>query len=205
MPETTALRFELLTPALWPALEQLFGEHGACGGCWCMFWRIEKGERYADIRGPRARRRFKRLVLDGKAHGVLAFVADEAVGWCAFQPRVELPRLNRAPSLRVVDPERVWSLPCFFIRPGWRGRGIASGLLSAAERALRAQGVELLEAYPVLAPAQGRLANTDAYTGVTGMFEAAGFECAAARPKGKQRYRKRLARKPRRAGTGRMS
>ena len=53
MPETTALRFELLTPALWPALEQLFGEHGACGGCWCMFWRIEKGERYADICGPR--------------------------------------------------------------------------------------------------------------------------------------------------------
>jgi hypothetical protein len=25
-----------LTPDLWPALEDLFGENGAAGGCWCM-------------------------------------------------------------------------------------------------------------------------------------------------------------------------
>jgi GNAT superfamily N-acetyltransferase len=29
-----------LTPDLWPALEDLFGAHGACNGCWCMYWRI---------------------------------------------------------------------------------------------------------------------------------------------------------------------
>lgn len=29
-----------LTPELWPALEDLFGKHGACNGCWCMYWRI---------------------------------------------------------------------------------------------------------------------------------------------------------------------
>jgi GNAT superfamily N-acetyltransferase len=197
------LRFELLTPELWPAIVQLFGDNGACGGCWCMFWRVEKGERYADVRGAPARRRFKRLVLDGKAHGVLAFAADEPVGWCAFQRRVELPRLDRAPSLRIADADRVWSLPCFFIKPGWRGRGVATQLLAAAERALRDQGAEVLEAYPVLATPERKLANTDAYTGVTGMFEAAGFECAAARPRGKQRYRKQLpsgARRPSRPG-----
>jgi len=199
VPTTSPLRFELLTPELWPALEQLFGEKGACGGCWCMFWRIEKGERYADVRGPSARRRFRRLVLDGKAHGVLAFAGDEPVGWCAFQRRVELSRLDRAPSLRVADAERVWSLPCFFIKPGWRGRGIASGLLAAAERALRRRGAEVLEAYPVPKLPPGRkMANTDAYTGVTSLFEAAGFECAEPRPRGKQRYRKELKRAPRR-------
>lgn len=197
MTRATGLRFELLTPALWPALEQLFGDKGACGGCWCMFWRIEKGERYADVRGAPARRRFRRLVLDGEAHGVLAFAGGEAVGWCAFQRRVELSRLDRAPSLRVADAERVWSLPCFFIKPGWRGRGIASRLLAEAEKALRAQGAELLEAYPVRRPEHGKLANTDAYTGVTTLFEAAGFECAEARPRGKQRYRKILSRKRR--------
>jgi GNAT superfamily N-acetyltransferase len=111
---------------------------------------------------------------------------------------VELPRLNRAPSLRVLDAERVWSLPCFFIKVGWRGRGVAAGLLAAAEEALRASGAEVLEAYPVLSPELGKTPNADAYTGVTRMFEAAGFECAAARPRGKQRYRKELAPPPRR-------
>jgi hypothetical protein len=59
-----SLRIVVLTPALWPALEQLFGPNGACGGCWCMWWRIEKGERYEgkqryrkDLGGPSRRRR----------------------------------------------------------------------------------------------------------------------------------------------------
>jgi hypothetical protein len=29
-----------LTPDLWPPLEDLFGERGACNGCWCMYWRV---------------------------------------------------------------------------------------------------------------------------------------------------------------------
>jgi hypothetical protein len=31
-----------VTPARWPDLEQLFGERGACGGCWCMVWRLSR-------------------------------------------------------------------------------------------------------------------------------------------------------------------
>jgi hypothetical protein len=40
-----------LGPELWSSLEKLFGQNGACGGCWCMFWRIEDGERYQDVKG----------------------------------------------------------------------------------------------------------------------------------------------------------
>ena len=29
-----------LTPALWPVLEDLFGENCPCSRCWCMYWRI---------------------------------------------------------------------------------------------------------------------------------------------------------------------
>ena len=25
------------------AIEALFGERGACAGCWCMHWRLERG------------------------------------------------------------------------------------------------------------------------------------------------------------------
>jgi|ERR1700677_4014286 hypothetical protein len=34
------LNIRPLTADLWPALEDLFGERGACNGCWCMYWRI---------------------------------------------------------------------------------------------------------------------------------------------------------------------
>ena len=38
--ETRRLVARPLTAELWPALEDLFGERGACNGCWCMYWRI---------------------------------------------------------------------------------------------------------------------------------------------------------------------
>ena len=40
-----------LTPELWPQLEKLFGPNGACGGCWCQAWRIEKGEHWPEVKG----------------------------------------------------------------------------------------------------------------------------------------------------------
>jgi GNAT superfamily N-acetyltransferase len=185
-----------LGPDLWPALEKLFGQSGACGGCWCMFWRLKRGERYEDVKGPRAKARFKNMVKRGKVHGILAFHEDEPVGWCAFERRVELPRLDRSPSLKVADAERVWSLPCFFVKAPWRGRGVAAQMLVAAEKALIARGAEIAEAYPV--KVAKRLPAAFAYTGVSSMFDACGFAVAEARPKGKQRYRKVLQTAPRR-------
>src|SRR5215831_13148559 len=32
------------TPSRWADLEALFGERGACGGCWCMVWRLSRKE-----------------------------------------------------------------------------------------------------------------------------------------------------------------
>ena len=181
-----------LTPDLWPALERLFGPNGACGGCWCMYWRLRPGERYEDVKGPIAKRRFKALVVKGKAHGLLAFAEDEPVGWCAVERRVDLPRLDRAPSFRVDDAERVWSLPCFFIKAGWRGKGVASALLKAADAFLVERRVEIVEAYPTKPTSKAKVPAAFAWTGVRAMFEGAGFERADDRERGKQRYRKRL-------------
>jgi hypothetical protein len=56
-----------LGPELWSSLEKLFGQNGACGGCWCMFWRIEDGERYQDVKGDHARTRQRALIRSGRA------------------------------------------------------------------------------------------------------------------------------------------
>jgi GNAT superfamily N-acetyltransferase len=154
-----------------------------------MYWRIPEGERYEDVKGPIAKRRFKSLVTKGEANGMLAFAGDEPVGWCAFERRVDLPRLERAPSLRVDDSHRVWSIPCFYVKPGWRGQGVAAALLGAAVNAVRARGAEIVEGYPVAPSRSEKMPAAWAWTGVPAMFEAAGFQRADERPKGKRRYR----------------
>jgi GNAT superfamily N-acetyltransferase len=192
MPKKTVFTIRELTPKLWPSLEALFGPNGACGGCWCMYWRIKPGEKYEDVKGPKAKRRFKSLVMKGKAHGLLAFAGDEPVGWCAIERREDLPRLDRAPSLRVGDAERVWSLPCFFIKAGWRRKGVAGALLREAEAVLIDRGAEIAEGYPTKPSTSDKIPAAWAWTGVPAMFESAGFQRADDRPRGKQRFRKQL-------------
>ena len=38
------LTFYPLTPERWKDFEELFGPRGACGGCWCMWWRLKRSE-----------------------------------------------------------------------------------------------------------------------------------------------------------------
>lgn len=182
-------------PDDWPVVERLFGDKGACAGCWCQFWRLGERERFDDVKGAEAKRRFRAQIRGDQAHGVIALAGDEPVGWAAFERRVDLPKLDRAPSLACDDAERVWALPCFFVTSGARGQGVATALLAAAEAALRARGATIAEAYPTKPAGPGRAPAAFVWTGVPAMFEAAGFACVDPRPKGKQRYRKTLRRR----------
>jgi len=182
-----------LTPESWPAFEKLFGANGACAGCWCMFWRLEEGERFDDVKGAEAKRRMKALVRNGEAQGLLAFVDGKPVGWLALGPRREFKKLDRAPSLHCDDADEVWSLPCFFVHKDWRGQGVATALLKAALPVLKARGAKVVEGYPVKPPVgPAKLAASFAYTGTVPLFLKQGFEVVAERPKGKQRVRKQL-------------
>ena len=88
-----------VTPARWPDVEAIFGARGCsvARGCWCMHWRTPKGEKWDDIKGPKAKKRFRNLVRQGKAHGVLAYLDGQVVGWAAMSPRRELAKLDRPP------------------------------------------------------------------------------------------------------------
>ena len=180
-----------LSPALWPALEELDGPRGACGGCWCMYWRLEKGERWDDLKGAPAKRRFKSLVTSGKAQGAIAFAGKVPVGWIAIGRRQGFPRLDRARTLACEDAADVWALPCFFIKPGWRDQGVAAALLAHALKSLRKRGAKVAEGYPVnLKPGQ-RLPNAFAWTGTRSIFANAGFELAGPGGNSKVRMRRR--------------
>jgi len=183
-----------LVPELWPKVETLFGKQGACGGCWCQAWRIEKGEKWGEVKGAVARRRLRKGILDGTVDAVLAFDGEIPVGWCTFGPRDSFPRLNRARSLQCGDSSAVWSLPCFFVIRGYREKGVAKAMIRHALRIMKARGVEIAEGYPSKPDRNGRYIAAFSWTGTISLFEKAGFVTVGNPQGGKRRVRKQLSR-----------
>jgi GNAT superfamily N-acetyltransferase len=167
------LKIRPLTPDLWPALEELFGENGACNGCWCMYWRIGAAYR----KRPRAENKeaFREVVERGPPPGLLAFDDALPVGWCQLTPRDTLPWIDRAWRLKRVDDVPVWSISCFFVRKGYRRQGVSSALITAALAAAKRAGAPALEAYPLDAV----LTPSSSWTGYASTFARAGFKTVA--------------------------
>ncbi len=166
----------LMTRADGPLVAHLFGARGACGGCWCMHWRVPSGGRdWRALKGEPARRAFLAGIADGSVLGAVAVAGAAPVGWVSYGPRDGFPRFGAARALRRQGPPGVWSIVCFFIPAGWRGRGVAGQLLDQAITDCRARGAAEIEAYPVTPRPGRRAAAADAWTGVPRLFEAAGF------------------------------
>ena len=162
-----------LTPGRLPALEDLFGTQGPVSRCWCMYWRI--GDNYRKRPGAANKAEFSDLVRSSPPLGLLAFNGDLCVGWCQLTPRDALPWLDRAWRLKHVDDMPVWSLSCFYIRKGWRKKGVTSALIAAALDAARRAGAPALEAYPL----DPDLTPSTSHTGYLSTFERAGFKVVA--------------------------
>lgn len=164
-----------LTPDLWPALEDLFGEKGACNGCWCMHGRIGSAYR----RRPREKNKadFRAVVERGPPPGLLAFEDGLAVGWCQLTPREAVPALDRAWRLKRVDDVPVWSLSCLYVRVGHRRKGIAAALIEEALRVARRAEAPALEAYPF----DAAVSPSASGTGYASTFARCGFKEVARR------------------------
>jgi GNAT superfamily N-acetyltransferase len=162
-----------LTLDLWPALENLFGEQGPVSRCWCMYWRI--GSEYRKRPSDENKAAFRELVESGPPPGLLAFDGDLAIGWCQLTPRDDLPWLDRTWRLKRVDDLPVWSLSCFYVRKGYRKRGVTSTLITAALEIARRAGAPALEAYPL----DAELTPSASGTGYLSAFQRAGFKIVA--------------------------
>lgn len=178
------LTIQPLTPARWADLEAVFAARGCAQArsCWCMYYR-RSGPRAAlpdDLSAAQANKAaFKALVDAGRFTGLLAYRGTLPVGWLALAPREDYAKLARSPVMKPVDAQAVWSLICFIVPAAERGRGVAKALLQGAIDYATAEGIALLEAYPVDKP--GRGADENLWFGVKRMFDAAGFEEVARR------------------------
>jgi len=168
----TKLTFRPLTAARWPHLEALFGERGACGGCWCMAWRRRRSA-WEKGKGAGNKGALKRLVEAGPPPGVLAYAAREPVGWCAIAPREQYAVLENSRVLKRIDEQPVWSITCLFIARPWRRRGISAELIRAAAKYAAARGAKIVEGYPT--EPRTRLPDVFVWTGLPSAFLKAGF------------------------------
>ena len=169
------LKIRPLTPDLWPHLEDLFGEKGACNGCWCMYCRI--GAEYRKRPADKNKAAFRAVVKRGPPPGLLAFDGDRAVAWCQLTPRDELPALDRSWRLKRVDQLPVWALSCFYIRIGYRRQGVMRALIAEALKVARRAKAPALEAYPF----DAAVSPSASSTGYATTFARAGFKEVARR------------------------
>lgn len=170
------LQFYPLTPERWPDFETLFGERGACGGCWCMWMRLPRSE-FEKQKGDGNKQAMRALVAADTVPGILAYRHEQPVGWCSVAPREQFSYLARSRILKPIDERPVWSIVCFFIDKKYRRQGLTVQLLHAAIDHVRKQGGEILEGYPV-EPKKSKMPDVFVWTGLSAAFKKAGFvEC----------------------------
>lgn len=112
----------------WSDFEVLFGSRGACGGCWCRWFRLKRSD-YEKQKGESNRHAMKAIVDTGEIPGILAYQDDHPVVWCSIGLREMFPLLNRSRILKPVDAKPLWSIVCQFIRKKFMRQRTATRLL----------------------------------------------------------------------------
>ena len=140
-----------LTADRLPDLAALFGLGGDPKRCWCSFFRV----RNADIINGTAEenrsvleRSLEATAAEERAPGLVAYHDGIPIGWVSVGPRDDYPRLRHSRVLGPIDERPTWSIVCFVVARGHRGKGVAAALLDAAVSYAREHGATLVEGYP---------------------------------------------------------
>lgn len=175
------LTFHPLTKDRWKDFELLFGERGACGGCWCMSWRLNRSQ-FEKQKGAANKSDMKKLVNAEEAPGIIAYYNNKPIAWCSVAPREKFIRLENSKVLKRIDDNPVWSVSCIFIIKGYRRQGISKDLLKAVIKFCKLKGAKIIEAYPQ-EPYSSNIPAAFAWTGIPSSFKKAGFEVVKRRSK----------------------
>lgn len=165
-------------------LNAIFGLRGYPSRCRCQKFRLTGDEWWHDPI-PVEERIFRlRQQTDcgypdsDTTSGLVAFQADEPVGWCSVDRRSEFIRMGHTPwKGRDEDPldEGVWAITCFVTRAGFRRQGITYELARAAVDHARERGAVALEGYPMVVAPDEVVTWGEDHVGTRQVFEAAGF------------------------------
>jgi GNAT superfamily N-acetyltransferase len=148
MTETAQYTIKALDESTWDAFAALVERNnGVFGGCWCIGFHPEGGDKSATYELNR-KRKLKR-VKAGTTHAALVFDGDDCVGWCQFGAPDEVPRIkNRAEYEKGNSAPPAWRIACNFVGKGHRRQGVATAGLAGALDLIAALGGGVVEGYP---------------------------------------------------------
>ncbi len=101
------MSFEPLSKSNWSKFTELFGERGACGNCWCMYYRLNPTDFAEGKQNNGNKDAMKALVWENAPTGLLGFYEGKAIAWCAFAPREDFPKLARSRVHKPIDDAKV--------------------------------------------------------------------------------------------------
>ena len=166
-------------------VQAVFGARGNAAGCQCQRFKLAPREAFKDYPAEERARRLREQTRCDRPDattttGLVAYLDDQPVGWCAVEPRPAyegLVRVFRVPwdgrSEDKTDAS-VWAVTCIFTRAGFRRRGIGYALAEAAVDFSRERGARALEAYPLLTNG-AEITWGELHMGTPGMFADAGL------------------------------
>jgi GNAT superfamily N-acetyltransferase len=160
-------------------LATLFEADRVTRDCWCM-WFITSVSAFHAAGEAGNRDAFVQLMAeDPHPLGLVAHAEGRPVGWCAVGPRSRFARAVKTPTFRnhakATSDEDEWLVPCFYVAPDARGRGVAAALLQAGIDAAKAAGAEAIAGFP-LAGERRRSSGDDFEVGVESLFAGCGFD-----------------------------
>ena len=183
---TAGLRIVPANQAGCEDLQTVFGTRGTATVCQCQRFKLAPRESFGSFPPEERAIRLRAQTNCGRARatttsGLVAYLDDEPVGWCAVEPRPAyhgLLRVFRVPwEGRAEDKtdETVWAVTCVFARAGFRRAGIGYALARATVEFARERGARALEAYPMITRPGEDVTWGELYMGTLSMFAAAGF------------------------------
>ncbi|MEP6681490.1 MAG: GNAT family N-acetyltransferase [Chloroflexota bacterium] len=154
--------------------------------CQCQRFKLRRLESFGSFPAEERARRLREQTNSGNPRadstsGLIAYLGDEPVGWCAVEPRTAyegLVRNNRVPwTDRDEDKadDSVWAVTCLFTRAGFRRRRVTYALARAAVDFARERGARALEGYPLITTPGTNIIWDELLVGSQGVFAAAGF------------------------------
>ena len=172
-----------LDESTWDAFAALVeANNGVFGGCWCIGFHAEGGDRQATAAANRERK-LERMRA-GTTHAALVFDGDACLGWCQFGAPDELPRIkSRAAYEKGLTALPDWRIACNFVGKGHRRKGVAKAGLAGALGLIAGLGGGTVEGYPE--GAEGVPAGF-LFNGALSTYEQLGF--VRDRPIGKRRW-----------------
>jgi GNAT superfamily N-acetyltransferase len=133
-----------LDASMWDAFAELVERNnGIFGGCWCIGYHPECGQKGISYRAVKEDR-----VRTGRAHAALVLDEDGAAqGWCQYGSPEELPGIKHKREYDKDAPPRPdWRITCFYVDKKHRGQGIARAALEGALDQIAHAGGGLVEA-----------------------------------------------------------